>query len=310
MIITVTPNPAVDQTVFVDALHVGDVNRFREWHLDPAGKGINVSRVAHRLGWPTMAFGFLAGEVGQIIERALTDERVQFHFVPVPGQTRINVTVVDRGRGTATSFYGPGPAVDGETLATLTDLLHFWLQTGRVLVLAGSLPEGVSTDYYASLIRSAQGEGTICILDANGEALRLGVEAKPYLIKPNVTEAEHLLGRRLPDLAAVIEGAREVVSRGVSVVVVSMGKDGAVCVDREHVWHARPPQVPLRSTVGSGDSLVAGLAVALARGESLDKGLRIGTAAGAATAMTPGTALGTAADIAELLPQVEIKQLE
>ncbi|MHB1415301.1 MAG: 1-phosphofructokinase [Chloroflexota bacterium] len=309
MIITFTPNPSVDQTLFVNSLAVGDVNRFHSPQLDPAGKGINASRVIHRLGWPTIAFSFLAGEIGLIAERTLDEEGVQRHFVRVPGQTRMNVTVVDEAAGTSTSFYGPGPNVGPEHLAAVEGLLDFWLQAGKVLVLAGSLPPGVPIDIYASYIRKARDNGVKTILDADGEPFHLGVEALPSLIKPNLPEAERLLGRSLPSLSAAVAGARELNGRGIETVVISMGAEGAICVQGDRAWRAVPPQVERRSTVGSGDSLVAGLAVALARGQDVAEGLRIGTAAGAATAMTNGTALGTAAEVETLLPQVQIEPL-
>lgn len=309
MIITVTANPAVDQTVFVQRLQIGDVNRFKTSQLDPAGKGINVSRVVHRLGWPTIAFGFLAGEIGLIAQHALDAEGVQHHFVQVPGQTRINITAVAEADGTATSFYGPGPAVAPEYIDTLLGMIEFWLPAGRVLVLAGSLPPGAPPELHAGYIRLAAEKGVKTILDADGEPFRLGIEARPYLIKPNVQEAERLLGRSLPNLRAVVDGARELAARGIAVVVISMGAEGVVCAEGDRVWRAIPPKVERRSTVGSGDSLVAGLAVALARGEAIEEGLRLGTAAGAATAMTPGTALGTAEEIRALLPQVRIEVL-
>lgn len=309
MIITLTANPALDQTIVVDRLEIGDVNRFHESYLDPAGKGINVSRMVHRLGWPTIAFGFLAGEIGALAEKALNDEGVQHHFVPVPGQTRININIVDRERDSVTSLYGPGPAVDAEDLEALDGLLRFWLQAGRVLVLAGSLPIGVRADLYADYIRAAREKGLKTVLDADGEPFRLGLAERPSLIKPNMEEAERLLGRSLPDLAAVVQGARDLVQRGIETVVISMGAAGAVCAQQDRVWRALPPAVEKRSTVGSGDSLVAGLALALARDQSIVEGLRLGTAAGAATAMTTGTSLGTAAEVAALAPQVVIEEL-
>jgi 1-phosphofructokinase family hexose kinase len=309
MIITLTPNPSVDQTLFVNHLEVNDVNRYSDSQLDPAGKGINVSRMAHRLGWPTIAFGFLGGEIGVIAERALDSEGVPHHFVFVPGQTRLNVTVVDETQKTSTSFYGPGPAVALDRLATLDGLLRFWLRAGRVLVLAGSLPASVPDGLHAGYVRLAQAEGVVTILDADGEAFRLGVEAGPTLIKPNREEAARLLGQPLPDTAAIIEGARELVGRGIPMVVISLGAEGAICADSRGVWQAVPPQIQSRSTVGSGDSLVAGLAVALARGDDIVEGLRLGTAAGAATAMTPGTSLGTDEEVYELLPHVEVEKV-
>ncbi len=309
MIITLTPNPTVDKTLFLDHLVLNDVNRYDESQLDPAGKGINVSRVAHRLGWPTIAFGFQAGEIGAIAERALDAEGVPFHFVPVPGQTRLNVTIVDRGSGTSTSLYGPGPAVSDDRLQMLDGLLRFWLQTGRVLVLAGSLPPGVPDDLHARYIELARTHGVETVLDADGAPLSLGVAARPTLIKPNRTEAERLLGRPLANQQAVVDGARELVGRGIRVVVVSLGASGAVCAEGDRVWLATPPPVESRSTVGSGDSLVAGLAVAMARGDDIVEGLRVGTAAGAATALMPGSGLATAADVEALLPRVRIEQL-
>ncbi len=308
MIITVTPNPAVDETMFVDHFRPGVVNRARETHLDPAGKGVNASRVAHRLGWPTIAFGFLAGETGRIVEAALDAEGVQRHFLSVPGRTRVNATIV-ADDAQATSVYGPGPSVGPEHLAALQDVLDFWLQVGRVLVLAGSLPPGTPDDWYASLVRRAHERGVTTVLDTHGAALRLGIGERPDVIKPNVREAADLLGRPLSDEAAVLKGARELSARTGGIVVVSMGADGAVCVRGDQAWRVVAPRVEPRSTVGSGDSFVAGLAVALARGDDLRDGLRLGTAAGAATAASSGTSLGSAEAVTRLLPAVKVERL-
>jgi 1-phosphofructokinase family hexose kinase len=310
MILTLTLNPAVDQTLWVPELAVGEVNRPHDSQLDPAGKGINVSRMAHRLGWPTLAFGFVAGDIGHIMERALDEERVHNHLVRIPGQTRINTTIVDEKSGSATSLYGPGPPVQHADVLELDRTLTFWLQAGRILVVAGTLLPGTAEDYYADLITRARAAGVKTILDSDGEAQRRAVTARPYLIKPNREEASRLLGRPLPDLPSVVAGAHEIRARyGVEVVILSLGKEGAVCVTGDRALRAIPPEVERRSTVGSGDSLVAGIAVALARGEDLEQGLRLGTAAGAATAMSSGTALGTPADIAILLPRVQIEDI-
>lgn len=308
MILTVTANPAVDQTVWVERLEPGAVHRPSSVQLDPAGKGINVSRMAHRLGWPTIALGFVAGDVGRMVQDALDAERVQNHFVRVPGQTRIDVSIVEPGR--STSLYMPGPTVSAEAFAELEEMIGLWLPAGRILVIAGSLPPGVPTEAYARLITAANRRGVRCILDADGPALRLGMAARPFLIKPNRVEAEHLLGRSLGDLTAVAHGAVELAHRGIEVVIVSLGAKGAVCAHDGRTWLVVPPPVNRKSTVGSGDSLVAGVAVALARGGTLQEGLRLGTAAGAATASSPGTALGTAEEVARLVEQVRVEPLE
>lgn len=309
MIITLTLNPAVDQTLWVKDMTMGQVNRFSASQLDPAGKGVNVSRMADRLGWPTIAFGLLAGEIGLMVQQALDREHVHYHFEHVPGQTRLDFTIVDESTGRSTSFYGPGPSVPPDALTSLDELLEFWLRTGRVFVLAGSLPPGVPESTYRRYIELAKERGVLTILDAEDDALRLGVEAGPHLVKPNVREAEGLLGHALPDLEAVVKGGRELLERGIGAAVISMGAQGAVCVRKDGAWRALPPEVQLRSTVGSGDSMVAGLAVALARGDDLLEGLRLGTAAGAATAACPGTSLGDADAVRRLLPQVKIERL-
>lgn len=309
MVITVTLNPAVDKTIRMRHVALGEVNRVCESYLDPGGKGINVSRLVDRLGGPTIAFGFIGGEIGELIARALEAEGVQSHLIRVPGQTRLNVTIFDESTGQGTSFYDRGPEIGARYLDRLDEDVRVWLSLKPVIVLAGSLPPGVADTFYADYIALAHSVGVRTILDTAGDPLRLGIQARPYLIKPNRSEAEDLVGRPLPDLPSVVQAARELVARGPEVVVISLGAQGAICADRSTVWHAVPPIVGRRSTVGSGDSMVAGFALAIAHGDDIVEGLRLGTAAGAATAMTPGTALGSPTDIARLLPRVKVERV-
>jgi 1-phosphofructokinase family hexose kinase len=309
VIITVTPNPAVDQTMWIRKLEAGEVNRAHETQIDPAGKGINVSRVVRRLGAPAIALGFLGGETGDLVEHALTAEHVPFHFVHVQGRTRINITINDAATGTATSCWAPGPTISAAETAELRELIEVWLDAGRVLVLAGSLAPGLPPDTYTDWTRMAKAKGARVIVDASGEALTHALEAKPDMIKPNVSEAEALLGRKLPSFAAVVAAARELNAMGIGTVVISMGGDGLVCASGGRAWRVCPPPVERRSTVGSGDSLVAGIAVTFARGGTLEDALRLGTAAGAATALSSGTALATAKEITALLPKVVVETI-
>jgi 1-phosphofructokinase len=309
MILTVTLDPAADQTIFVPNLAVGRVNLGQETQLDPAGKGVNVSRMVHRLGWPTVAFGFLGGEIGALIRRALDDEGVQHHFVPIAGQTRLSVTIVGESHNTATSVRVSGPEIPPEKAAELDRVLEFWLQAARVLVLAGRLPPGVPADVYARYIEAARANGVLTILDAEGEPLRLGVAARPSLVKPNREEAEGLMGRSLPTITSVVDAGRELTHEGIETVIISLGSRGAVCVSGDHAWQVRPPALLRRSTVGSGDSLAAGIAVAMARGDPLIEWLRLGTAAGAATAATPGTAHGSLEEVLRLMPHISVTEI-
>ena len=309
MILTLTLNPAVDKLVLVPDLRLGQVHRVDNSEFDPAGKGINVSRVVNRLGWPTIAFGFLAGDVGSLVASALADEGVQSYFVRVPGQTRLNVSIFDRATGAVTTFIEAGPVIAKERLEALEAQFSPWLEVSRVLVLAGNVPRGIPADVYACYVRLASQAGALAIVDADGESLRRGIAARPYLVKPNRAEAERLLGRPLPDVSALAAAACEILARGVHTVVISCGAEGAICAQGSHVWQAVPPRVERRSTMGAGDAMVAGLAISVLRGQDIVEGLRLGTAAGAACAMTPGTALCPAAEVARLLPEVRVQQL-
>ncbi len=305
MIVTLTFNPAVDHTVWVERLLPGTVHRVREAQLDPAGKGINASRMAHRLGAPTVAFGLTAGETGRLIERALDAERVPHHFVHIPGESRIDTTVVD-GAGAASGFYGIGPTAPADRLEMLFGHVRLWLPVTRVLVLAGSLLPGMPEGAYEPYVKAARERGVFVILDTHGAPLRRGLAGGPDLIKPNLLEAEGLLGRKLPDLAAVTLAAREL-AKHAGAAIVSMGERGAICVQGERAFRLTPPRVVQTSSVGSGDAMLAGIAVAISRGQPLEAGLRLGAAAGAATAQGRGTALGSAEATERLLPQVKLE---
>lgn len=310
VIATVTPNPAIEQTLWLPRLAPGEVNHLRRAELDPAGKGINVSRVVQRLGHPTIAFGFLAGETGALVEHALDEEGVQHHFVRTPGQTRVSVTVEESTSGSTTTFQGPGPSVAGDRAAILDEIVAFWLQPGSVLVLTGSLAPGMSPRTYESLVRCAREREARVIVDAEGEALRFAIAARPDLVKPSVSEAERLLGRPLPDDDAILDAAHAIVGCGATMVVISMGREGAICANRDgRSWRVQPPRVDHRSALGSGDAMVAGLAIGLALRMPPPSMLRLAGAAAAAAAMAQGTSLPGAADVQALLERVEVENV-
>ncbi len=172
MILTLTLNPAVEKMVLVPDLQLGQIRRVDNSDIDPAGKGINASRVVARLGWPTIAFSFLAGEVGSLVASALAAEGVRSSFVRVPGEARLNVTVFDRASRTATAFIETGPEIGPEQLQALEADLKPWLTARRVLVLAGNVPRGVPDEVYACYVRLANEAQALAIVDADGEPWR------------------------------------------------------------------------------------------------------------------------------------------
>lgn len=309
MIVTFTPNPAVDKTLLVAALRHGSVNRCRESHLDPGGKGINAARVVHRLGRATMALTVVGGHIGRLLEGGLREEGVATEVVRVPEETRLNVILVDEATGASTRVWDRGAAVPESSAAEVGAMVRRWIPRARVLLCAGTLPPGMPSDAYAAMLEEAAQAGVRTMLDSDGESFLGALAGRPHLVKPNVREAEAVLGRRLTDDAAVVRGAVDLLDRGPEAVVISMGAAGSVLATRDRVVRCVPPKVERRSAVGSGDSLVAGLAIALAEGLPLEEGLRLGTAAGAATAMTVGTQLGERAEIEALLPLVRVEAL-
>lgn len=309
MIVTVTLNPAVDRTLWVRSMAPGDTNRVLRSVMDPGGKGINMSLVLRECGVQTTALGFIAGHTGQFIKTYLENRGIATSFVEVKGETRINIAVEDAGGGPPTTLHEPGPEVGMEDLRQLWDRIRPLLKQAQFIAFGGSLPPGVPNDVYATLIRNCQDNGVRAILDADGTPLMAGLNAKPYLVKPNRAEAERLLGRSIRSIEDAASGALELVQRGVSFAVISMGVKGAVGATSEEVWRVRPPVVTSKSTVGSGDSMLAGIAAALAKGAGVGDALRLGAAAGAATAASPDAGLCTQAEIQAIYPQVHLERL-
>lgn len=207
------------------------------------------------------------------------------------------------------SFTSRGPTVTAENLRQLAEQLGKLLSKCQYVAFGGSLPPGAAHDTYAKLITYCQQNGVKAILDADGPVLSAGLEAHPYLIKPNRAEAERLLGRSIRSTNDAATGALEIIQRGVSIAIISLGIKGAVATNGEEVWHVTPPTVTSKSTVGSGDSMLAGFTAALVKGASLGDALRLGAAAGAATAGSPGAGLCTRPEVEALYPQVRLRKL-
>lgn len=308
MIATVTLNPAVDQTLTVPGFAVGRTNRGRIERADPGGKGINVARVARQFGVPVMALGFLAGNHGGSICRELSACGVLADFVPVPGETRVNLKIEDPAGGTETEINLPGFEVDALHLSELERKIRDYAGRSTVMVFSGSLPAGVPPDIYARLLAIARLAGAQTILDTSGPALQQGITAGPDAVKPNRAEAEELLGADLRGEQEVRAAARELLVRGARMALISLGAEGAVAACGQRVWRARVPVSASGSTVGAGDAMVAALAYAMMTGLSFPEALRLATAAGAASASTRGRQIPGLDVIESLVPRVMVEE--
>lgn len=305
MIITVTANPALDYTLRIDTLQIGRRARYRTPTIDPSGKGINVARMLRRLGEPVLALGFAGGQTGDLLRQGLDQEGVPHDLVRVDALTRINVTLLTGPEGTATHLHGPGEGVSAGDVDRLRTRLQERLSGVRLIVYSGSLPPGMPPAALGDLIRCT---GIPALVDAEGEALRAAISAGAAIIKPNLAEASHFLGRPLRP-ADALQAARDMAAQGAETVILTMGGDGAIAVRGREAWKVTPPKEDVVRAIGAGDSFAAGLAAGLSRGLAFPEALRLAAAAGAATALRPGTGLGRAEDVARLLPSVALESL-
>ena len=275
-VVTVTLNPAIDRTISVTGLAPGAVNRAEFVGERAGGKGVNVATALAEQGHRVAALGFLGRENEAIFTSHFAALGVDDRCLRLPGATRTGLKIVDPVRGETTDLNFPGLAPTPADLAALLRQLDEL--EARWCVLAGSLPPGVPVDFYAQAIRRLRARGVRVALDTSGEALAAALAAGPDLIKPNAHELATLAGRDLPDEAAVLAAARDLVARGVELVAVSRGAEGAVFVTEQEIVTARPPSIAVRSTVGAGDAMVAGLVAARLRGLSLLEAARLATA--------------------------------
>jgi 1-phosphofructokinase len=309
MIVTLTLNPAIDQTLVLQRFVAGDTLRVKSSRFDPGGKGINVSRVIKELGGESVAMGFAPGGLGRYIEHTLEDAGIECDFVHTKGETRTNITILDESRHMHTILSDPGPTTDARYTDQLRARLRERLQRGDWLVLAGSIPPPLDARVYTEIIKEASKLGVHTVLDADGEALAAGTSAHPEIVKGNRRELERLLGRHLDDETSTLEAAREVHDSGVSCVVVTRGREGAVATTDEEYLRGVAPRVRAVSAVGSGDAFLAGVVLTLSRGGGMQDALRLGIAAGTASVLNPGTELCRRREVDILVPRVRVQPI-
>lgn len=310
MIGTITINPSIDQHMAIDKLVKDDAVRVHEISRYPGGKGINVSRVIKELGGETTAFSVAGGCAGYMLKSLISDQGFPFEIIDVLEETRINVIITDKSDRTQTRLHADGPFASLDVTDRLFSRVSGYEPMPEWWVLGGSLPPGAPTDFYARFIQFFKDAGVKCFLDADNDALKLGIEAKPYFIKPNEYEMSRLAGRALPDEASIIDAAYEIISGGVEVVAVTRGPKGALVITKESVLRAKSPDIETKSKVGAGDSFLAGCVLALSRGQAMEESIRLGMAAGTAAVMHEGTSLCRREDVEKIINQIVIENVE
>ena len=271
-----TLNPAIDRTVSISNFKAGAVNRVESVRSNPGGKGVNVASALADHGHGVAVTGFLGRSNAGAFEELFTKKKISDHFVRIAGQTRIGIKITDPVKVETTDINFPGPAPTQEEVAMaraqIAALEAEWF------VVAGSVPPGVDTGIYRDIITDLRRRGRKILLDTSGDPFPLALAAQPTAIKPNIHEFEAYIGRSLPNEKEMIAAARELIDRGVELVVVSMGKEGACFVTARESFVARPPDIEVQSTVGAGDAMVAGILSAQLQKLPLRECARLATA--------------------------------
>jgi 1-phosphofructokinase family hexose kinase len=313
VIVTVTMNAALDRTLTVPNFQPGHRHRASGWLMLAGGKGINIARALKRLDVPVVATGLAGGRTGAAIISELTREGILNDFVEITEESRTSTAVVDPTAGSYTEINEWGPNVEPKELDLLLEKLRYLARGADAVVFAGSLPRGVEENFYAEAIRELNRRGVQTVLDAEGEPLRLGAEADPFLVSPNEREAEGLVGQEFHDSRDFVHALNHIGDMGPRNVLITItsGCYALLREERETVrYHASVPRIEPVSPVGSGDVLLAGFIAARYEGRSAEEAVRRAVAAGAAAVQEVGAGRFEPHAIARLEEDVRVEHLD
>lgn len=286
MILTLTPNPCVDKTLFIPSVELGSKHVADKYSCVPGGKGSNVSRAVKSLGFETAAMVIVGGAPGKhVVQMIEEDDGVTCHPVWVAGMTRTITTILETALHRQTPLFEPGPSVSEAEKQQLVSQFQEQVSHASVVTFNGTVPDDILGDLYARLIPIAKECGATTILDSHGTEFTLGVDAKPYMVKPNIHEAGEWAGFKLTSQDDCLKAIELYHDFGISLVVLSLGPEGALVSQNGICLRACPPEIEEINAVGSGDALVAGFAIGLHLGDDIETMTRRGVAAGTANAM-------------------------
>jgi 1-phosphofructokinase len=310
MIVTVTLNPALDKTLDIEDFTLDSVNRINNIRMDAGGKGINVSKVLKELQTLSVATGFLGGETGNYIKHYLDTIDVKNDFVFIEDPTRENIKIVDQKNNTFTDINDPGPVISESKTKEFKEKLLTLADENQLFILAGSIPQGLDQDIYLKIIEILKQKNAFIVLDTYGKPFSKALEGQPDLIKPNIEELEAYLGIKLTTKEEIIDAVKEhLIEKGIAYVAVSLGAEGALLISKDQSLYASGMDVHVKSTVGAGDAMVAGLVYGFDKSLELKEILKYGSASATANVMTEGSKTGEIEQIESLLNQIEVKEL-
>jgi len=309
--VTITINPAID--IFVNVGRVEPTRKMRcsAPKRDPGGGGINVARVAHRLGGDVAAIYPIGGAIGKLLQRLVEREGIASIVTPSHVETRENFTAFEQDSSEQFRFVLPGSALHRAEWEACLERLTSLPSRPKFVVASGSVPPGVPGDFFARVVKQAKRLGAKTVVDTSGAALKAALDEGVALIKPNLVELSDFTGIRLDSDDRRIAACRKLAADGCAqAIALTLGEQGALLVTIDHAWRAQPMAIDVVSTVGAGDSFLGGMVAALAAGQSMPEAFRVAVAAASAAVMSPGTELCREADVKRMLTQVKISEIE
>lgn len=306
MILTVCPNPCIDCTIEIEELKVGKLNRLDNKLENTSGKALNTAVGIKRLGGEVIAGGFMFETGGRRFERFLKAEGIPYDFVNMKGSVRVNYKIID-GKSMMTEINDKGDFVPPAKQQELLNKVAENSRDADIVVISGSLPQGVEEGFYAKIIAAA-GDKKV-IVDCEGAELAASLNAGVYMVKPNLYEVEKFFDRNIESLDAVKECAEELTRRGAKTALVSLGKLGAILTDGVTTYYSKSMNVAVNSTVGAGDSMIAAACLAIEDGCDMAEILKRAVAAGTASVTTAGTNLFTKEKYYEILDYLTVEKL-
>ncbi len=309
MIYTVTLNAAVDKLYVIDSLQPFEVTRVKEVNNTAGGKGMNVARVAALAGEKVTAMGLIGGYNGEFFKSLIDEPNITSKFTKIDGETRTCINVKDIDTNHSTELLEPGCEVSDKDLNRFLKDFEKTIEDASVITISGSTPKGTPDDFYSKLVKIAKSKGKKVILDTSGDNLKNSLESKPTMIKPNVDEIKQILNIDIDSKEEIINAAQKLHEEGIEIVVISLGKDGAIIACDEGVFKGDTPDIPVVNTVGCGDSMVAGFAFGMARKYSIQETIKFAMAVSSANAMTCETGSFDRKALDKLLYRVKVRKV-
>lgn len=308
MIATITLNPSVDRRYNIEQLKLNSVQRTGDYQATAGGKGINVSKVVNILAEEVTAFGFLGGHSGDFLREKVEALNIKSNFTKIEGTTRTCLNIIDQEQN-AIEVLENGPEISSAEKQKFLDQYKASLKNLEVIAMSGSLPKGIESDFYQKLIEIAKSAGKTVILDSSGSSFLAGLKAGPDLIKPNKSEVEAAVGFSLTEKEDFLKAGKILQQKGAKKIALSLGKDGMLYFDQETAYQVKIPEIEVLNVTGSGDSLVAGLAVGLKQNLPLEEMLKLANACGMANALEKTTGFVTKENVEKYQAQIKVKEM-